>query len=110
MSNLQFALLLLVMAGTTYLIRALPILLIRREITNAYIRAFLYYVPYVTLTVMTFPAALEIAAKGTTWLDFLPGMAGVLTAAVTAFVTRSLMLAALFSSLAVWLLLLCIGG
>ncbi len=46
----------LVMAGVTYLIRMLPLTLIRKEIKNTYIRLFLYYVPYVTLSVMTFPA------------------------------------------------------
>lgn len=48
-----------VMALVTYLIRVLPLTLIRKEITNVYIRSFLFYVPYVTLSVMTFPAILE---------------------------------------------------
>ena len=48
----------LVMAAVTYLIRVLPLVLIRREIKNRTIRSFLYYVPYVTLSVMTFPAML----------------------------------------------------
>lgn len=48
----------LLMAGVTYLIRALPLVLIRREIKNKTVRSFLHYVPYVTLTVMTFPAIL----------------------------------------------------
>ena len=43
----------------SYLIRVLPLTLIRREITNRTIRSFLYYVPYVTLAVMTFPAILS---------------------------------------------------
>lgn len=49
----------LLMAAVTYLIRVLPLTLIRREIKNRLIRSFLYYVPYVTLAVMTFPAILE---------------------------------------------------
>ena len=44
----------------SYLIRVLPLTLIRREITNRTIRSFLYYVPYVTLSVMTFPGMLEV--------------------------------------------------
>ena len=48
-----------IMAGVTYLIRVLPLTLIRKEIKNTYIRSFLFYVPYVTLAVMTFPAILE---------------------------------------------------
>ena len=46
---------LLAMAIATYAIRVLPLTLIRKEITNKYIKSFLYYVPYVTLA-MTFPA------------------------------------------------------
>lgn len=48
----------LVMAVVTYLIRVLPLTLIRKEIKSSFIRSFLYYVPYVTLSVMTFPAIL----------------------------------------------------
>ena len=47
------------MAAVTYLIRVLPLTLIRREIKNRYVRSFLYYVPYVTLAAMTFPAILD---------------------------------------------------
>ena len=48
-----------VMAGVTYLIRVLPLTLIRKEIKNQTIRSFLFYVPYVTLAVMTFPAIVQ---------------------------------------------------
>ena len=47
------------MAGVTYLVRVLPITLIRRQIKNRFLKSFLYYVPYVTLSVMTFPAILN---------------------------------------------------
>lgn len=46
----------LVAAGVSSLIRILPLTLIRKKIENPFIRSFLYYVPYVTLAVMTFPA------------------------------------------------------
>lgn len=49
----------LVMAVTTYLIRVIPLTLLRKEIRNRTFRSFLTYVPYVTLSVMTFPAILE---------------------------------------------------
>lgn len=49
----------LCMAAVTYLIRVLPLTLIRREIKNRTIRSFLYYVPYVTLAVMTFPSIMD---------------------------------------------------
>lgn len=49
----------LIMAGVTYAIRVLPLTLIRKQIKNKFIQSFLYYVPYVTLAVMTFPAIIE---------------------------------------------------
>ncbi|MDD6212757.1 MAG: AzlD domain-containing protein [Clostridiales bacterium] len=52
-----------VMAGVSYLIRMLPLTLIRKPIKNTFIQSFLYYVPYVTLAVMTFPAI--VTATGT---------------------------------------------
>lgn len=45
-----------IMAAVTYAIRVLPLTLIRKPIKNRFIQSFLYYVPYVTLAVMTFPA------------------------------------------------------
>lgn len=49
----------LIMAGVTYLIRILPLTLIRKPVKNRFIRSFLYYVPYAALAVMTFPAILN---------------------------------------------------
>lgn len=49
----------LVMAGVSFCIRVLPLTLIRKQIKNRFLQSFLYYVPYVTLAVMTFPAILE---------------------------------------------------
>lgn len=46
----------LIMAAVSYAIRALPMTLIQRPITNKFIQSFLYYVPYVTLAIMTFPS------------------------------------------------------
>ncbi len=50
---------LLIMSAVTLAIRILPLTLIRRQIKNRFLRSFLYYVPYVTLAVMTFPAILD---------------------------------------------------
>lgn len=47
------------MAGITFLIRVIPLTLIRKPIKNTFLRSFLYYVPYVTLAVMTFPAIVD---------------------------------------------------
>ncbi len=49
----------LVMTVTVFLVRVLPLTLIRKPIRNKFIRDFLYYVPYVTLSVMTFPAIID---------------------------------------------------
>ena len=55
----RFFLYLAVMAGVTYLIRMLPLALFNRPIRSRFVKSFLYYVPYVTLSVMTFPAIIE---------------------------------------------------
>ena len=48
-----------VMALVSYTIRILPLTLIRKPIRNQFVQSFLYYVPYVTLAVMTFPAIIH---------------------------------------------------
>ena len=68
----------LVSAGVSYLIRVTPLVLIRREITNRTLRSFLYYVPYVTLAVMTFPAIMEATQNPIAGLLAL--LAGILLA------------------------------
>lgn len=68
----------LMMAAVTYLIRVLPLTLIRKEIKNKIIRSFLYYVPYVTLAVMTFPAILD--ATQSTWSALAALVVGILLA------------------------------
>lgn len=68
----------LVMGIVTYLIRVLPLTLIRKEIKNRFIRSFLYYVPYVTLAVMTFPAILD--ATGSTASALAAFIAAILIA------------------------------
>ena len=74
----------LVSAGVSYLIRATPLVLIRREITNKTIRSFLYYVPYVTLSVMTFPAIVEATQSP------VAGMLALVAGAVLAWMGQSL--------------------
>ena len=56
MGNNPFVLYLLVAAGVTYLIRMLPLVLIKRQITNRFLLSFLHYIPYAVLTAMTVPA------------------------------------------------------
>ena len=53
----------LISALVSFIIRVLPLTLIRKKITNRFLSSFLYYVPYVTLAVMTFPAILEAAGN-----------------------------------------------
>ncbi|MBR4168685.1 MAG: AzlD domain-containing protein [Lachnospiraceae bacterium] len=92
----NFFIYLLVAAGTLYLIRMLPLSLIRKDITNKYIRSFLFYVPYVTLAVMTFPAILH--ATGSVW----SGLAGFMVGVVLAFFDGNLFRVALGSCVAVF--------
>lgn len=89
---------LLVMAAVTYLIRALPLTVIRCEIKNRRVRAFLYYVPYVTLAVMTFPAIIE--ATGST----VTAAASLAAAAALAWFGGSLLQVSLLSCAVVFVL------
>ena len=76
----------LVMAIVTYSIRVLPLTLIRSEIRNRTIRSFLYYVPYVTLAVMTFPAIINETATP------VSGAAALLVGIGLAFMGNDLMI------------------
>ena len=74
----------LVMAAVTYFIRVLPLVLVRRQIQSKLIRSFLYYVPYVTLSVMTFPAIIDATASP------VAGLVALLLGMVMAYCKRSL--------------------
>lgn len=52
-----------VAALVSYIIRVLPLTLIRKPIKNKFLKSFLYYVPYVTLAAMTFPAIIEATSS-----------------------------------------------
>ena len=93
--NIYLAILL--MAAITYLIRVLPLTLIRRRITSPFIRSFLYYVPYVTLTVMTFPSILE--ATACTW----SAVAGFAAAIMLSWRGKGLIVTSLASCAVVYL-------
>ena len=86
------------MAGVTYLIRVLPLTLIRKEIKNKTIRSFLYYVPYVTLAVMTFPAILSATQTP------ISASIALIIAILLAWFGRSLFQVAVISCVAVFLL------
>ena len=87
----------LIMAGVTFLIRVLPMTLIRRPIKNHFLRSFLYYVPYVTLAVMTVPAIVD--AAGTP----LAGIAALAAGIVLAWVGAGLFPTAIVCCLVVML-------
>lgn len=86
MNSLQmFFLYLAVMAGVTYLIRAVPFVLCKGEVTNRFLRSFLAYVPYAVLGAMTFPAILY-STDG-----IISSVAGTVVALVLAFYGRGLL-------------------
>lgn len=74
-----------VMAIVTYLIRALPLTLIRKKITNKFLRSFLYYVPYATLSAMTIPA-IFYSTSGK-----ISAVLGFFTALILAYKNKSLL-------------------
>lgn len=93
MNNAQFFGYLLLMAGSTYLIRALPFATMRKKITNPFVRSFLYYIPFTVLAAMTIPAALY--ATG----NVVAAAAGLLVATVFAVRGRSLTTVAILACL-----------
>lgn len=84
-----------IMALTTYLIRMLPLALIRKKINNRFFKSFLYYVPFVTLAVMTFPAIL--GATESVW----SALVGFLVAIAAALISGSLPVVSVLACVAV---------
>lgn len=88
----------LIAALVSLVIRALPTTLLRRKITNRFIRSFLYYVPYVTLSVMTFPAITEATKKPAA------GYAALLVGIIVAWFRKNLFETAIMCCLTVLVL------
>ncbi len=89
---------LLVMAGVTYLIRMLPLVLVKKKIKNRFIRSFLYYIPYAVLAVMTVPAIFSSTAS------LLSASLGFLVAILLSFLGKSLLTVAASACLTVFLI------
>jgi branched-subunit amino acid transport protein len=85
-----------VMAGVTYLIRMLPLTLAKKEITNPFIKSFLYYVPYACLAAMTFPAILHATES------VISGIAAFVVALIAAYRGKSLLMVAFWACAAVF--------
>ena len=82
---MNFYVYLLVTAGTTYLVRMLPLVLMKGKITNRFLLSFLHYIPYAVLSVMTIPAI--FSATG----DVRTAAVGFAVAMVLAWRGRSLL-------------------
>ena len=93
----EFPIYLLVMAGVTYLIRMLPLLLVRHQIKNRFILSFLYYVPYAVLSAMVIPSVFSSTGS------VITAAAGLVAAIVLALLNRSLITVALGASAAAFL-------
>ena len=87
----------LVMAVTTYLIRALPLTLLTKPIQNRFFKSFLHYVPTACLAAMTFPAILYATE------NMISGAMGLAVAVLLAMKNKSLIIVAIASSGAVFL-------
>ena len=88
----------LIMILVTNGIRVLPITLIRRPIKNRFIRSFLYYVPYVTLAVMTFPAIMEATQSP------IAGLAALILGILAAFFGLGLLPVSIICCIVVFLI------
>ncbi len=96
----NFIIYLAVMFGITYIIRVVPLLLIRKEIKNRFIRSFLQYIPYTVLGAMTFPAIFH--AVGNTAAGIGAAIAGI----TLAFLGRGLCTVAAGTAAAAYILML----
>lgn len=94
---MKFLIYLIVAAGTTYLVRMLPLVLMKGKITNRFLLSFLHYIPYAVLSVMTIPAI--FSATG----DLRTAAAGFVVAMVLAWKGRSLLTVAAAACAAVLL-------
>ncbi len=83
----------LLMAGVTYLIRMLPITLMRRKIKSAFLKSLLFYLPSAVLASMTIPAIFSSAGA------FLPSLIGTIAGIVLSLSDKSLTVVALAASL-----------
>ena len=87
----------LVMAVTTYLVRALPLTLLKKPIENRFLKSFLHYVPAACLTAMTFPAILSATEH------MISGAMGLVIAVLLSLKKKSLIVVAVASCVAVFL-------
>ena len=95
MENSKFLIYLLVMAGVTYLVRAIPMALIKEKIKNKFVLSFLHYIPYTVLSAMTVPAIFYATDSPIT------AAVGFIVAIVAAFFERSLVQVVALSCLGV---------
>lgn len=96
MNNTQFFLYLLVLSGSTYLIRVIPFVAIREKIRNRFVQSFLYYIPYAVLTAMTIPAIFYATAHP------VSALAGLIVAVISGLRGKSLTVVAACACAAVF--------
>lgn len=96
MNNYVFFLYLLILAGSTYLIRVIPFVAIKNKINNRFIRSFLTYIPYAVLTAMTIPAVFY----ATNW--WAGAAAGLIVAVIFALKEKGLTVVAIAACVAVF--------
>ena len=97
MPDTSFFVYLLVAAGVTYLIRMLPLVLVKKKIQNRFVLSFLHYIPYAVLSVMTIPAIFYSTG------NVISAVLGFITAMILAYFEKSLLQVAAFSCLTVLL-------
>lgn len=83
-----------VMAGVTYLIRAIPFTLFRKKVTSPFFRSLLHYIPYAVLSAMTIPAIFTSTG------NVLTALAGTVVALALAYLGKPLIVVALAGSAA----------
>ena len=97
MTHKTFFIYLAIMVISTYLIRAIPFVLVKNQIQNKFIRSFLYYIPYAVLTAMTIPAIFSATES------IISAAIGFAVAVLLAIKGKSLTVVALVSCASVYI-------
>ena len=94
----DFLIYLLILSGSTYLIRAVPFVAVKKEISNKYVRSFLHYIPFAVLAAMTIPYA--FTATG----HVISSICGLIVGGIFAYKGKGLTFVAIISCLSAFII------
>ncbi len=103
MSDIYVYICIFIMAAATYLVRALPMTLIRGEIKNPFMKSFLHYVPFATISALILPDAIFCTAKIPTTASVISAIVGLLVAFYLSIKEKDLIIVCFIACFAVFI-------